>query len=510
MTLSPNKRNVLVNVLSYAVLQVVNILVAVFLPRLYLQVYGSEINGLIATINNFISYFSYIEAGIGLALMFALYKPLAEKNVDMINKVVSYSRKTYLKISAFYFLLIVIFSSFYPFVAPSSELSTIDFAALILIIGLYGASDFLTMSKYRVLLTADKKEYVISLSAIASQAIRFVSVFCVLRFAYGISVLMVKLIPVATIFLRSLILAIYVRKHYPDISFKEKASKAEVHVSTHWDALLFQISINLCTTFPVILVSQLFGYAQANVFSTYYLIVSGVISVVSALSSGVTPIFGQLSSQGGDISGQYRKFELFVALVITSIFVTSAPLVEPFVLFYSSVVKDVSYANEWYGVLLSLWGLLFVYRIPLTAGINAYGIYKETRLTNVVNIVLLVGLSLLLGFCLGISGIIIAMIISSLHRDVFYCISLSKAVSKKIVLSSITHILISSALLFCVWAVWVYGFQIQISSIFDWIIAGLCLLPISLVVTLLAFLPGNVSLYRLAIKNLFRKKKGRV
>ena len=47
------------NMASYAVLQIVNMLVGLFLPRLYLAVYGSEVNGIISTANSFISYFSY-------------------------------------------------------------------------------------------------------------------------------------------------------------------------------------------------------------------------------------------------------------------------------------------------------------------------------------------------------------------------------------------------------------------------------------------------------------------
>ena len=90
-----NTKKVLINFGSYALLQLVNILVGFILPRLYLQVYGSEINGVISTINNFISYFSYIEAGMGLTLMYALYKPLAENNYDSINKIVTITKKTY-------------------------------------------------------------------------------------------------------------------------------------------------------------------------------------------------------------------------------------------------------------------------------------------------------------------------------------------------------------------------------------------------------------------------------
>ena len=52
------KNRLLTNMMSYAALQIVNMMVGLFLPRLYLAVYGSEINGVVSAVNSFISYFS--------------------------------------------------------------------------------------------------------------------------------------------------------------------------------------------------------------------------------------------------------------------------------------------------------------------------------------------------------------------------------------------------------------------------------------------------------------------
>ena len=79
------QNGLLVNMLSYASLQIINMLVGLFLPRLYLAMYGSEINGIISTVNSFTSYFTYIEAGIGLTLIHSLFKPLAENDTSSLN-----------------------------------------------------------------------------------------------------------------------------------------------------------------------------------------------------------------------------------------------------------------------------------------------------------------------------------------------------------------------------------------------------------------------------------------
>ena len=79
------KNRLLTNMMSYAALQIVNMMVGLFLPRLYLAVYGSEINGVVSAVNSFISYFSYLEAGLGLTMIHSLFKPLADKDYSQLN-----------------------------------------------------------------------------------------------------------------------------------------------------------------------------------------------------------------------------------------------------------------------------------------------------------------------------------------------------------------------------------------------------------------------------------------
>ena len=69
------------NVAASAGLQVLTMVSGIIVPRLMLVYYGSEINGLVSSIVQFISYFNIVEAGLGGAVIFSLYKPLADRNV---------------------------------------------------------------------------------------------------------------------------------------------------------------------------------------------------------------------------------------------------------------------------------------------------------------------------------------------------------------------------------------------------------------------------------------------
>ena len=73
-------KNLIITFGAYALLLVLNIVVS----KVVLISYGSEVNGLLASVNQVYTYIALLEAGIGTATVTALYAPLAKKNKDEI------------------------------------------------------------------------------------------------------------------------------------------------------------------------------------------------------------------------------------------------------------------------------------------------------------------------------------------------------------------------------------------------------------------------------------------
>lgn len=425
---SANIHNFSKNVFYFGLLQIINLLVGLVLPRLFLSTYGSEVNGVISTANNFISYFTYIEAGLGAALMHALYKPLAEKNYNDISCIVTYSAKSYRRISFIYFILVVVLSFLFPLVSHDTSMNYIEFSLLFFVIGLYGAIDFFTMAKYRVLLVADKKEYIVSIAGIVAQLMRFVLVAYALTL--NISVVAVKCLPIITLLIRSTILKIYIKKKYPTVVFNcQDVTPPHRDVKKRWDAMLLQISINASITLPTIIISQVLGYKEANVFAMYYLVCNAIVALVSAFSSGIAPILGQAIAKDVDITGPYNLYEYFIAIVLTTFFSIGAVLILPFIQLYTSVVSDINYSVAAYGILIMIWGALHTFRIPYTAVVNAAALYTENRILNIVNILLLVTTGIAFTILWGIIGTLLSMLIVAIQRNVCMVLILKKDIS---------------------------------------------------------------------------------
>ena len=159
-------RNFIYNASSSALLQIVTFIVGLITPRVMLSVYGSEINGLISSITQFISYFNLVEAGLSGATVYSLYKPLAENDYGKVNSIVSAAKRFYQQAGYIFVSLTFLLAVVYPLYIDVESLISWEIGVLVLILGVNGALEFFTLSKYRALLTADQRTYVISIVSI--------------------------------------------------------------------------------------------------------------------------------------------------------------------------------------------------------------------------------------------------------------------------------------------------------------------------------------------------------
>lgn len=73
------KRLLAKNTISSLLAQITVLVCGFILPRFFLQSFGSEVNGMVNSIAQFLGVISFLELGVGAVVESALYKPLAEK-----------------------------------------------------------------------------------------------------------------------------------------------------------------------------------------------------------------------------------------------------------------------------------------------------------------------------------------------------------------------------------------------------------------------------------------------
>ena len=70
------RNNAKLNIITSIILQVITFVSGLVIPRLILVQYGSQVNGLVSSLNQFLSLISLFEGGFGSVVLAALYFPL--------------------------------------------------------------------------------------------------------------------------------------------------------------------------------------------------------------------------------------------------------------------------------------------------------------------------------------------------------------------------------------------------------------------------------------------------
>lgn len=112
-------------------------------------------------------------------------------------------------------------------------------------------------------------------------------------------------------------------------------------------------------------------------YAVYNLVINAMIQIISALSSGVSPMLGRSIAQGKDIGKTYDIYDYIVSYVIAVFFSTTSIMLLPFIELYTNVVDDTQYIYFSYAILISVWAAVYSYRIPVTAVVNAAAIYTK-------------------------------------------------------------------------------------------------------------------------------------
>lgn len=421
-------RKFMYNSFSTAIYQIVVMIVGIITPRILLSVYGSEVNGLISSINQFITYFSLVEAGIAGAAVYALYKPLAENDEKEINSIVSASKKFYMQAGYIFTLLIVVMAFIYPFFITTSMLTKYAVGILVVVLGAKGFLEFFTLAKYRVLLTADQKTYVVSNASTIYVLLQMIIVVilakmkCNVVVVYGVSIF--------ALLARSFILMIYVKKKYKYIDYKEKP-KTEA-LNKRWDALFLQILQTVQVGAPTIIATIFTTLKDVSIYSIFNMVLTGINGVLGIFTSGLSASFGDVivRNEKDNLKKVYKEFEYIYYLLIGLIYAVSFVMIMSFIRIYTNDINDANYNQPIIGFLFVLNGLLSNIKTPQGTLVISAGLYKETRWRTLMQALIIIIFGVILAPNLGIIGILISLCLSNLYRDIDLLLFIPKYVTK--------------------------------------------------------------------------------
>ncbi len=416
------------NSISAVVLQIVNLIVNLILPRVMITVYGSNVNGLVTSIRQFISYFNLVEAGLAGAAVYALYKPLADKDRDDINGVLSAANRFY-NISGYIFSALVLITAFvYPMFTSGQGIDVFTIAALVVIIGASGALEFFAVGKYKVLYTADQKSYVISL--INATAVALNAVIILVLASLGFSIVVVQLTALISFFARSALYIAYGRLKYRELDFS--APPKNEALDKRWDALILQILGVATTATPVVIVSLFISLSEASVFVTYNMVFASVLALLTTFSNGLSAMFGDMlvRNELSTLQKAYNQYEYLYYALVSWGYSVAAIMIMPFMKIYTAGFSDAEYLRPSIAALFVAVGIISNIKTPQGMLVISAGLYKETKLQTLIQAAIIIVFSAALAPFFGIAGVLAGSLLSNLYRDIDLIFYIPKTVTK--------------------------------------------------------------------------------
>lgn len=404
-------KNITVALISEAVVALVGFL----FPQAIIVNYGSRANGLITSLQQFIQYFTLIEAGLSGAAMYALYKPLAENDTALIERILYSAKRMYRKMGVAFVLLVAVASVVYPAFIADTGYPYWMVSLLFCLIGLNGATQLLFIGKYKVLLNASQNSrYVVLLNSVTTCI--FSLVIVILSY-WQIPVLMTVALGASAYLLRAWGFHLVVRKKFSQYSYQSTGE--EYHFKNQREVFIQQILTMLVMNAGILILSfSKTDMAEISVFTVYNLVLTAVFMLTNAAHNGVSASFGDLIARQDKarLRKAYGEYEMLYQVFFVMVFSCVSVLYMPFMRIYTRGFTDAQYVRSTLCMLFSILGAVWSIRIQQSVIIVAAGKFKEIQRASVIEAALALILCASGLFLGGLEGLMIGRILAAVYR----------------------------------------------------------------------------------------------
>lgn len=411
------KNNItILNVVSSILLQFITILSGFIIPRIILKTFGSEVNGLISSLNQFLNYINILEGGLGGVVLANLYKPLYNKDEKKISSVVKTTHDFYHKLSLFFIAYTVILAFIYPLITKNSFSFTYIFSlTLILSITLFIQYNF--SLSYKLLLQADKKVYIVSFTQILL-TVANVIIFVILAKVFP-NIHILKLASGLIFIIQPIVFNYFVKKYY---NIDKKIESDSNLLKERWNGFAINIAAFIHNNTDITILTAFTNLKIVSVYSVYALVTTGLKKLIQSASSAIAPTIGHAYAKG-NIEELNKKFELYeysIFLITFFLFTVGGLLITPFVQLYTKNITDVNYNQPIFGIIIVIAELFYCIREPYVSLAYSANKFKEIKKHAYIEAVLNIVLSLILVNKLGLIGIAIGTLIAMTYRTIYH------------------------------------------------------------------------------------------
>lgn len=408
------------NTVASLILQLSSLVSGFVVPRLILIYYGSEVNGLVNSITQFLHIIAFLELGVSAVVQSSLYRPLYEHDDIQVSKIVVSANRFFRRIGQILLCYVIVLMIAYPLIVNQS-FGHLYTALLIAAMSISSFSQYYFGIVDYQLLTADQRGYIQYFTQTATIIVHTI-VSGIIIIAGG-SIQLVKLTTSLIYLIRPIIIRTYVNKHY---NINRKITYSEEPIKQKWNGIAQHISAVVLDQTDTIVLTLLATLKDVSVYSVYHLVVYGVKTLFTTLTNSVQALLGEIWAKGNkkELADFFGRTEWVLHTGVVFIFGCTYVLILPFIKIYTSGVDDALYIQPLFSMLIVLAHAVHCLRLPYHILIKAGGFYKETQKSYIMSAIINIVVSVITVKFWGLIGVAIGTLVAMAYQTIWmihYC-----------------------------------------------------------------------------------------
>ena len=387
---------------------------------IFVRCLAAEYLGINGLFSNILSMLSLVELGIGSAMGYALYQPLAKDDKEKITSLMALYKKSYNIIGIVVALLGIMMIPLLQYIIVKPQ-QIVENIYIIYLVYLFNTASSYFFSYRSALLIAAQKNYIVSGVNYAITTIVSIIQIPILLITQNFMIYLIC--QSIGVFINNVIVSMWAKHDYPYIekkNVKPITKKEKRQMAVNIKALTInKIAAMLVNNTDNIVITYFNGLISTGVISNYTLLTGTLGSITSQLFNGITASVGNLNA----VENNKKKYNFFRILNLANfwiygwccigIFLVSGEIVK--ICFGQKFVLDMQIplvlAINFY--LVGMNNAVLIYK-------NAMGLFKYGQylliLTAMINLVL----DVILGKMCGMFGIFLATIIARVLTNTWY------------------------------------------------------------------------------------------
>ena len=387
----------------------------IFLPFLFRSIIvntlGVEYLGLNSLFTSVLQVLNLAELGVGSAMVFSMYRPIAENDDAKICALMHLYKIYYRIIGAVILVLGLLLTPFIPKLINGSVPSDINVYVLYIMNLLATVLSYWLLAYRNSVLQAHQRLDVRSKLTIITDTIKYllqlVALYlCTNYYLYVLAILFTQI-------LNNLLTAVVAKQMYPNYNPTGSLSKDETQTINHRIKDLFTSKLGgvIVNSTDTLVISAFIGLEVLAIYQNYFYIVNAIMGFIAILNNSVLAGIGN-SMIVRSKEENYKEFRLFVfgeAWIFAFCACCFSTMFQPFMTIWMGDNLLLDYPIV---ILLCAYFIGYEYVMLLSVYKDAGGIWHEDRFRPLISGIINLASNLILVHFIGLYGVVISTIIS--------------------------------------------------------------------------------------------------